>query len=448
MASIFDNAQIGTINGRPSILGMGSGMDTTTILQAELDVQKLKLKPLEEQLSSVKSTKSTWESLKTSLTNFNNLVEKVTNLSTTNKSVTLSEEGYISATASGEAIDGSYSITVEQLATKHRVMGDTLAEGELGISETVKLNGKELTITADMDLKGIAKEINKGDFGVDAVVLQGQLVLTAKNSGEENAITFEGQAWETLGLTDKGIIKNELQAAQDAKFTINGISMTNSSNSFTDLEGLTINFNKVTDAPIELGVSHSADDVATLMKELVDGYNAVINNINNLTGHNSMEGAETAALLGDSLLRNLKKEMSGLLTNTISGSAMSELGIKFSSANNGQLEFDEEKFKAAYDSDASKVLNMLNGEKGFATRLTSIVDKYINENNGLVNNKIESLEARLERTQDTIDRYNLQFDKKKESLLQKYARFEVMMSALQQQQTYIEMQVDAWNNQD
>ena len=441
MSDIFQNAQIAGYNDRLQIFGLGSQWDTKTILEAELNLLHLRQQPYYTQKKNYESEKSIWTQLKTALTNFNNIVQQVKDLTYNSKSVTMSEEGYITATATGDALDASYTVSVQQLATKHRVMSDQQAEGALGISETVQLNGKDLTITADMDLKAIAKAINDGSYGVSAVVLNNRLVLTSKESGPSNAIQFSNSAaWETLGLTQDGIIKNELQEAKSAIFTINGIQMTSESNTFSGIDGLTINFTKETTSDIEITVQRSAEQVIEKVKLLVDEYNKVIDTINKLSG-------EKGALQGESIPRNVKRQMNELLfsVNDV-GTKLYELGITLDkNAKNGRITLNESDLRKMYESDPNKVMNLISGQNGFAGKLYSVIDNYVKAD-GSIQSEIDGLDNRIKRIDQTLERYEQQFEKQKESMIRKYAIFETMMSSLTMQNNFLQAQLASWNN--
>jgi len=440
--SSFDNAQITSYGDRMQIFGLGSQWDTKTILEAELNILQLRQKPFQTKKSDYESEKQTWTALQTSLTNFNKIVTNLKDMNTSGKDVKLSEDGFITASATGVALDASYSVSVQQLATKHRIMSDQVAEGALNVDEKVQLNDKDLTITADMDAKGIAKAINSGDYGVDAVVLNNKLVLTSKKSGTDNAIKFsDSAAWETLGLTQGGAIKNELQVAKGAIFTINDVQMTSNENSYSEIEGLTFNFAKETTSNIEVNVSRSADQLVEKVNAVINAYNSTINNINNL-------GGEKGVLQGEGVPRNLKREMNNLLFGVNnSGSMLFDLGITLNKeAKNGTLTFDESKLRSMYDSDPQKAQDML-GKNGFSGQLYTVIDNY-SKSSGLVQTEIDGLNNRIKRIDDTLDRYDKQFEQQKEAMIQKYATFETMMGSMSKQSDYINAALGLKNNND
>ncbi|WP_456363803.1 flagellar filament capping protein FliD [Priestia aryabhattai] len=441
--STFNNAQITSYGDRMQIFGLGSEWDTKTILEAELNVLKLRQKPFETKKSDYESEKQTWTALQTSLTNFNKIVAGLKDLNTSGKSVGISEEGFFTASATGAALDASYSVSVQQLATKHRVMSDQVAEGALNIDETVQLNGKDLSLTADMDLKAVAKAINDGSYGVDAVVLNNKLVMTSKSSGTTNAIKFsDSPAWETLGLTQEGVVKNELQEAKGSIFTINGIQMTSDVNTYSGIDGLTFNFSKETTSDIEVNVSRSADQMVEKTTAVVNAYNSMIGNINAL-------GGEKGVLQGQGIPRNLKREMNNLLFSVNnSGSMLYDLGITLNKeAKNGTLTFDDKKVRDMYNTDSQKVQDMLTGNDGFSGKLYKVIDNY-GKTSGLVQTEINGLTNRIQRIQDTLDRYDAQFEQQKESMIQKYATFETMMNSMSSQSDYINAALGLNNKDD
>ncbi|WP_341285485.1 flagellar filament capping protein FliD [Priestia megaterium] len=440
--SSFDNAQITSYGDRMQIFGLGSQWDTKTILEAELNILQLRQKPFQTKKSDYESEKQTWTALQTSLTNFNKIVTNLKDLNTSGKDVKLSEDGFITASATGVALDASYSVSVQQLATKHRLMSDQVAEGSLNVDEKVQLNDKDLTITADMDAKGIAKAINSGDYGIGAVVLNNKLVLTSKKTGTDNAIKFsDSAAWETLGLTQGGAIKNELQVAKGAIFTINDVQMTSNENSYSEIEGLTFNFTKETTSNIEVNVSRSADQLVEKVNAVINAYNSTINNINNL-------GGEKGVLQGEGVPRNLKREMNNLLFGVNnSGSMLYDLGITLNKeAKNGTLTFDESKLRSMFDSDPQKAQDML-GKNGFSGQLYTVIDNY-SKSSGLVQTEIDGLNNRIKRIDDTLDRYDKQFEQQKEAMIQKYATFETMMGSMSKQSDYINAALGLKNNND
>ena len=198
------------------------------------------------------------------------------------------------ATIENGAETGSYELTVTQLATSHKVIGtsqDSSSEdlGYDGVFTLGVVDGEalEITVTADMSLADIAGAINNGsdESGVQASVLQVasgdyRLILSTVDTGETIAAAASSgdDILAELGITDSsGDFASELQAAQDAIFSIDGVEITRSSNEIDDvLEGVTLYLYQTT--PDETSITIEIETDVSAVKEavtaLADAYNA------------------------------------------------------------------------------------------------------------------------------------------------------------------------------
>lgn len=196
-----------------------------------------------------------------------------------NEEVTLkakSEDEKASGTASTE---GFYK-KVE--TTGSSVTGETKLT-DLGIAEgtVIKVNGKDITVSATMTMSGLAKEMAGTGINANYDEKQGRFYLSSKASGVENAFTVEADdaTLAALGLDlkegDEGYI-----AAQDAKVIYNGVEYTQSSNSFA-INGLTIDATEVGKEQ-SFNVNNDVDGVYDKIKEFVKSYNSLIEEMNTL----------------------------------------------------------------------------------------------------------------------------------------------------------------------
>ncbi|NGY88960.1 flagellar filament capping protein FliD [Bacillus megaterium] len=64
-----------------------------------------------------------------------------------------------------------------------------------------------------------------------------------------------------------------------------------------------------------------------------------------------------------------------------------------------------------YNSDPQKAQQML-GKDGFSGQLYNVIDNY-SKSSGLVQTEIDGLNNRIKRIQDTLDRYDNQFEQQK-----------------------------------
>ncbi|MBC7325292.1 MAG: flagellar filament capping protein FliD, partial [Moorella sp. (in: Bacteria)] len=138
------------------------------------------------------------------------------------------------------------------------VTSDTVALGLSGsFSISVGSETRNVTVNENDSLQSIASLINTspgaGDI-VTASVVDHRLVLTSKTIGASGAISFSDPdgVLNKLGLVDAGggiLPEAVVQAAQDARFTIDGLAISRYSNTITDvIQGVTLNLLGVTDA--------------------------------------------------------------------------------------------------------------------------------------------------------------------------------------------------------
>ncbi|TEY09030.1 flagellar capping protein, partial [Campylobacter sp. US18a] len=204
----------------------------------------------------------------------------------------------------------------------------------------------------------------------------------AKNSDgkyevDENAKSvFESLGWK---LDDKalgegfdpakskkgvGIIDNEddplhIQKAQDAKFTMDGVKMTRSSNTITDLGvGITLTLNKT--GEINFDVQQDSESVTKAMQDMVDAYNDLVLNLNAATDYNSETGTK-GSLQGVTEVNSIRSSIISVLfkTQSVDGTVEDDNGNKvntkvmlslqdygLSMTDSGTLNFDSSTFES------------------------------------------------------------------------------------------------------
>ncbi|MGN7478794.1 flagellar filament capping protein FliD [Solibacillus silvestris] len=264
--------------------GLASGMDIDALVEKLMNAERAPLNKLQQKKTTYEWQRDAYRSVNTKLKTFDKYIADNLVLKTLNsKAATSSNSSLVSATATGSA-SGTLSIEgVSQLATAAKAvgtqqpvtsttklsslftgnmptelkLGSINAQGKLG--EAVSINIDENT-TIDQFIK----KVNSSSAGVSAVFENGQLSITAKNTGRvatgESAISMDAKASEVFGKL--GISMNPqdvsgIKEGQNARFVVNGIATERSSNAFS-LNGynvtLTSTFNE-TDTHNKFGTS-------------------------------------------------------------------------------------------------------------------------------------------------------------------------------------------------
>ena len=156
------------------------------------------------------------------------------------------------------------------------------SSGSFVASSTV--TSKTLSVTATDTLESLKDKINALDYGVTASVLgagDGTYTLVLKSQdGKENALRItatESPSGSGLSSIDNTTTngQNKKLAGTDASFTVDGISLTRSSNNISDLfTGYTVNLNASTtvngtDTPANLTGSVDTTSAITNLQSFV-----------------------------------------------------------------------------------------------------------------------------------------------------------------------------------
>ncbi len=230
-------------------------------------------------------------------------------------------------------------------------------------SMNLKVNGVDVAIDpATETLTSLASKISATVPGVTASVV---------SSTEMGRTTYHlevaGSSTPTFGtegdvFTKLGILKHsgEIVTAQDAKFSIDGVGLSNSTNTVTDVvAGSTITLlkaNASTPETTTLSLNRDTDAVAGSVKAFADAYNKVIAFIRDNTKFDK-ESFAAGPLFGDNSVSQVESAMAGMVFQNVSGLAtyknLSSLGFSFGS--DGTLAVDEAKLKTALAADPTQV---------------------------------------------------------------------------------------------
>lgn len=450
--------------GSLSSLGFGSGVLTQeTIDKLKEAEQQARVNPYTTKIEENTTKQKDLTEIKTKLSTFQSAVSSLGDATAFAKrkvvaSITDNPPASLTAT-SGVALQ-SMNINVTQLAQKDVYQSKGL-ENDTGFINaslasatnlTFFSKGKEYTVTIDenttySDLVDkinsatggeiVAKMVNTGEKGTPY-----RLTLTSKETGEDSAISFypgkknaDGKyevdenaksVFESLGwtldetaLSDKdfdpatskkgvGIIDNaenplHIQQAQNANFTMDGIKMTRSSNTITDIGvGITLTLNKT--GEINFDIQQDSESITQAMQEMVDAYNDLVLNLNAATDYNSETGTK-GSLQGVTEVNSIRSSIVSILfqSQSVDGTVEDTNGNKVSSkvmlslqdyglsmTESGTLNFDSSAFESKVKEDTAMAESFFSGitqykninYTGELIKQDSLKD-YLGDNNGI-----------------------------------------------------------------
>ncbi|HQY88781.1 MAG TPA: flagellar filament capping protein FliD, partial [Tepidisphaeraceae bacterium] len=244
----------------------------------------------------------------------------------------------------------------------------------VGQAETTTINGsweKAVAVDADDTLEDVRKKINDLGWGVSASIINDgngaspfRLSLTSTNSGRGARVAFD------MGTTSLSV--NTIAEAADAVVFVSSdgnaepIMVTSNSNTVSGVvPGLTLQLNGVTDEAVTLNVARNVDNVVESAGKFVEGFNGLLDQLDEYTKFDT-ETNEKGVLLGDPSALAVQNELYSAINNVVTSTGKyrmaSDVGLRI--GDGGRLEFDEQKFKAAYADDPDAVINLFTKSVG------------------------------------------------------------------------------------
>jgi flagellar hook-associated protein 2 len=362
--------------------GMVSGWNTTELIAKIMEKEKQPLTMLQDQKTTIKAKSDAWREINSKLLTMRNTVSNLkSTLTFKGRKATVSDSETLGATATTGAVAGVYKVEVLKLAQAHTITSDekTSADTALGLTGTIKINGKEVKVASTDTLNLLADKVNtNADIGVSAAVVQVgagkyKLTLTSGKEGSANEIQLEdgGGVLNSLGVWDGTNYLNEVQTGQNAELKVNGIWMERETNSINDIvQGVTLNLQKANPGKIvNVTVDNDFDQIIDKVKSFVEQYNA----LTDLVQDNMKYDKETKTkgpLFGDSTLNSLYSQLRRFVSQKV-GSADSSVcqlnlvgistgkpGSGIVAAKTGHLELDETKFREKLKSNFDDVAKL------------------------------------------------------------------------------------------
>ena len=342
----------------------GSGLNITQIVDSLVQAEQApqenqiqsKIDSKNTAISAIGEVKSALSKLSTSLSTLMGNTSLKVNSSSSAISATISDPSTavaINSSISISTLAKGQTLAFEDYASNTSLVGagslvferGDWSSGSFVASSTV--TSKSLTVTSTDTLESLKDKINALDYGVTASVLGAgdntyTLVLKSQD-GKENALRVtatESPSGSGLSIIDNTTTNASKQkvAATDASFTVDGISLTRSSNNISDLfDGYDINLLASTtvsgvDTPANLTASVDTTGATTNLQSFVDA----VNNARSLLSEKTFRGSasqDAGDLSDDPVVKSIQKQLNSLTSTQLTGFGangvyLSNLGVR------------------------------------------------------------------------------------------------------------------------
>jgi flagellar hook-associated protein 2 len=460
--------------------GLASGMDIDSIVEKLMKAESAKMEKLQQQKQKYEWQRDAYRSVNTKLETFRtNAFDNFGKVSdfAINK-LTNSNESKLGVTPTASA---SGTLNIEQATLAKSVPGvaknttvanlsNTSTMADLGIAagtatlQVAQQDGtyRELIIsyTESDTLDSIAQKINAQSKGATAIVGDdGTFSISSKATGNFTGGSVKVDGTSPL-FTALGFTSNELANGTDGSYTVNGVTKSIKTNSFS-ISGYNVELKGEIQAGSPVTVSSSLDTTAVVdkVKSFIDSYNTLIKDLKGQTSekkamdYQPLTDAQRAEMSDDEITKWEAKAKQGILRNdnAIAGSlnsmrsALSSLSIDIGDGKkmsifslgidtnkDGTLTIkDESKLTKAIENNLTDVANLFTGTassptgEGIVSKLRSAAKSAIDtitlkagkegqvENTYTLGKNIIDMDKRIDdwkdRLKDIEDRYFKQF---------------------------------------
>ena len=366
---------------------------------------------------------------------------------------TVADKTIASATTTSDAVAGTYSLQVNNLATAAQLTSAPIGSANSTVGTgtlTIAVGGATTAINIDDSnntLAGIAAAINSApnNPGVTASIITSsdgaRLVLTGTTTGAGNSIAVTPSGGDG-GLSS--LTLTQTQQAHDASYSLNGFASTSPSNQITGaLSGVTINLLAASAAatPTTLTVSPDTTGAQTAITSFVTALNGVISNIQGLTSYDPST-QQAGVLNGNATLQSFQNQLENILnqvkTGGLSGiNSLSDLGITPST--DGSYASDPTKLTNSLSSSLTGIQNLLGGTNGLATQIDTLVTGYTGPG-GLLSSINQGLQTGLSNLATQQKALAAQLAAYSATLTQEYNAMDTAVAKLKETQTYLTAQ--------
>lgn len=481
---------------------VGSGLDVDAIVKALVDADVApKTNALDRKESALNAELSALGTLKSKLAALDSSLEELSNGAAFDV-LSIDAPSSVKVVQTGSPAEGLYTIDVNTLASSQvlasggfssasSVVGTGILTIEIGTptyatgssgaySGFTPETGKTVNILIDSTnntVSGIRDAINASGADVTASLVvdgtQTRLLLESKTSGAGTSISISADDNDLNDADTSGLSQlayhlsgsgetatfvgnlSEARPSRDASFTLNGLALTNSSNSISGLiDGLDFTLKKATTTTETIIIERDTAGIENKVQGFVDGYNEYQTTLSSLMDYKD----ENGALAGDTTARRIQSVIRSETTGTInlSGnafSALSDLGI--TSDRYGKLSLKSSDFQAALSSNSSDMKVFFAGNTvvsglsdntdstGLADRIKTSIDRYTNSVSGMLVGRELRLDGSIDDISDDRAKIAARMASLEERYTKQFTAMDTLVGQLQGTSDFLTSQMDA-----
>ncbi|MGV8940437.1 MAG: flagellar filament capping protein FliD [Lysobacter sp.] len=367
------------------------------------------------------------------------------------RKVSVGTDAGFTATANTKAALGSYQISVESLASTHKLQSVAVAKdtqvGHGSLSITVG-DGDAIEVEiaeGKGSLADIRDAINAkaGGKGATATLVHGDsgdvLVLASTKTGTEGRmqISAAGGDGGLDALASNGGTMNVADAGNDARVVIDGITRSSGSNRLDEaIDGITIDLTKAKPGEsFSLSLSSDASPLKVSMLGFISAYNTALSALRNQSASGG-ENSSGAPLSGDSAPRSITQSLRGAISANYA--QLAELGLK--TGVDGALSLDGSKFDTVIAADPEAVQRLL-GNEGTLQKPMAAALKSLLGDDGMIKGRTDALNSRLKLLKTERESFDRRISAVEARYTRQFTALDMMVSQMQSTSSFLTQQL-------
>jgi len=428
--------------------GLATGVDTESLVQRLLVVERRPVAALETRKVKFQALSAAFKDLNSRLTALKSRADALKDPATFfGRSVTSSDDTVASATAVSGVVKGTFTLTASALAkgsiatagvTKANltdVVSSTTGNFQFKLSPTGTV--VSVAVTPSTTLDQLVTAINDANGGVRASAVNTgtaaspayKLTITSNGTGAANNIVIVNDP-TTLTIANS-------QTAIDASFTVSGLGVfTRPTNTFADvIDGVTITLKK-SSGSTDLAVDYDKTATQSKVQSMLDAYNDAVRTIDLQTkATTSSDGTVTAgAFSGDVVPRVIRSSLASAIASTVTGTFTRFAEIGVTTQKDGTLALDATKFQEALTDNPIAVSALIAGtgsNDGIADLLAAKADVASKSLTGTIAVRQDGITATIKTLQTQIDAGLRRLETTEKTLRARFAALESVVARTQ-----------------
>jgi len=432
-----------------SIGGLNTGIDYNEMISKLIEVKRRPIEILETKKTDYNSKISTYKELSTKLSDLESAADTLkTSSSFYKKTSSESDSTVLDSSATGTATVGNYSVSITTLASAekevHNGTGLTASTDIINSSGSDKVfqytygaTQRTLTVADSTTLDGLKDLINNdvSNPGVTATVVNDgtnyRLVVSGNETGATNTITID--AGTTLNGTGSTVdftaaSFSENKTAADADFTVDGLQITRSTNSVSDvINGVTLTLKKE-NSSATVTVAADNETIKEQIEAFVTAYNDVISFISSNSIYDT-DSEEGGIFVGESTSRKIQSSLRNFVSSSVSGlsgslSILAEIGIT-TNYKTGNLDINSTTLDTKLGTNLDDVADLFkDGTNGIAVKISDYISDISSVIDGSIELRKDGLQDIINNISDTIKNMEYRLEKTEDDMVRKFSALE------------------------